>query len=31
MELEEYGIPKDIFEMMIRYVDEIKELLSSEI
>ena len=31
MELEEYGIPKDIFEMMIQYVDEIKELLSSEI
>ncbi len=31
MELEEYGIPKDIFEMMIRYVDEVKELLSSEI
>ena len=31
MELEEYGIPTDIFEMMIRYVDEIKELLSSEI
>ncbi len=31
MELEEYGIPKDIFDMMIRYVDEVKELLSSEI
>lgn len=31
MELEEYGIPKDIFDMMIRYIDEVKELLSSEI
>ena len=31
MELEEYGIPKDIFDMMIRYVDEVKELLSSEL
>lgn len=31
MELEEYGIPKDIFETIIQYVEEIKDLLSSEI
>ncbi len=31
MNLEEYGISKDIFQTIINYIDEVKELFSSEI
>ena len=31
MDLKEYGISKDVFQTIIEYIDEVKELLSSDI